>query len=115
VNAGHNPGFLVRRGLEPVQIESSGPPLGLLPNLTYDLQECEIPTGGRMLVYTDGLTEVFRGEEQFGEDRLLETLSGLREETSAGVLEAIWKVVTAFDEGPRQRDDMTALSILRSA
>lgn len=115
VNAGHNPGFLVAPGLSPVQIESSGPPLGLLPNLSYESQQCQIPPGARVLVYTDGLTEVFRGEEQFGEDRLLETLCELREETSAGVLESIWKIVTEFDEGPSQRDDMTALSILRSA
>ena len=27
-----------------------------------------------MLLYTDGLTEVFQGEEEFGEDRLLNLL-----------------------------------------
>ncbi|MBL8212926.1 MAG: serine/threonine-protein phosphatase [Bryobacterales bacterium] len=115
VNAGHNPGFLVAPGLAPIQIESSGPPLGLLPNLTYTAQTCGIPPGARIFVYTDGLTEVFRGEEQFGEERLLATLCGLPDSSSAGVLEAIWQAVTEFDEGPRQRDDMTALSILRSA
>jgi serine phosphatase RsbU (regulator of sigma subunit) len=114
VNAGHNPAFLVAPGIEPRMIESTGTPLGLIPSMSYRVQQCAMPAGARLLAYTDGLTEVFHGEEEFGEGRLLDTLRALKEETGPGVLDSIWATVTQFADSPRQQDDMTALSIVRS-
>lgn len=115
VNAGHNPAFLVAPGVASLKIESSGTPLGLLPTMRYQVQECAMLPGSRLLAYTDGITEVFRGDEEFGEERLLEALQLTQETTGDGVLDSIWRTVTAFGDSPRQRDDMTALSIVRSA
>src|SRR4029077_20309359 len=39
INAGHNPAFLVSgAGKQPVRIGASGPPLGMLPARTYEIQ-----------------------------------------------------------------------------
>ena len=75
VNAGHNPGFLVQPGAAPHLFDAAGTPLGLLPGMRYSSEKCGFTPGTRLLFYTDGLTEVFRGDEEFGSERLLDEFS----------------------------------------
>src|SRR5580704_9086674 len=75
VNAGHNPGFLVGPGVEPHQFVAAGTPLGLLPGMSYTSEQQDFAPGARLLFYTDGLTEVFKGDEEFGAERLLNEFS----------------------------------------
>ncbi len=78
VNAGHNPAFLVSSGDNPVRlIEASGTPLGMLPGSRYSIERVPIEPGARILLYTDGLTEVFQGEEEFGQERLMEAFRAI--------------------------------------
>jgi serine phosphatase RsbU (regulator of sigma subunit) len=115
VNAGHNPGFLVKPGAEPRQFEAAGTPLGLLPGMGYTSERCGFTPGARLLFYTDGMTEVFKGDEEFGPERLLETFSKCRARKADGILDALWAATGEFaDEGP-QTDDMTALALCRAA
>ncbi|MGH9595924.1 MAG: PP2C family protein-serine/threonine phosphatase, partial [Edaphobacter sp.] len=68
VNAGHNPAFLVSSSeATPRLIEASGTPLGMLPGSRYSIERVPIEQGARILLYTDGLTEIFQGEEEFGQ------------------------------------------------
>ncbi len=71
VNAGHNPGFLVQDDDGSSLIEASGPPLGMLPAVRYAVERFPLRPNAKLLLYTDGLTEVFRGDEEFGTERLL--------------------------------------------
>ena len=114
VNAGHNPGFLVQPGGDSCQFDSSGTPLGLLPGMSYTSQICQVPPGTRMLFYTDGLTEVFRGDEEFGPERLLEEFSKCPAQKADDILDALWATLENFTEGGPQADDMTALAVCRS-
>jgi serine phosphatase RsbU (regulator of sigma subunit) len=113
VNAGHNPGFLLTPGAEPRQFESSGTPLGLLPGMSYTAERAVFPPGSRLLFYTDGLTEVFRGEEEFGPERLLHEFSTCQSPKADGILDALWTALTDFSAGGPQGDDMTALALCR--
>ena len=112
VNAGHNPAFLMTGTGETIRIGASGPPLGMLPGMSYEIEEHALDLNGQLLLYTDGLTEVFQGEEEFGEDRLLELLTHKRTEE---FLDYTWRTLTQFAGGARQTDDMTALYICRAA
>ncbi len=113
VNAGHNPGFLVCPGAEPHQFEAAGTPLGLLPEMRYTSERHRIVPGTRLLFYTDGLTEVFKNEEEFGPERLLEQFSTCPSEKADGILDALWTAIEDFAEGGPQGDDMTALALCR--
>ena len=77
VNAGHNPAFLVSPGSSSRLIEASGTPLGMLPGSRYSIERVPIEPGARILLYTDGLTEVFHGEEEFGQERLMEAFRAI--------------------------------------
>jgi serine phosphatase RsbU (regulator of sigma subunit) len=115
VNAGHNPGFLLAPDAAPRQFDASGTPLGLLPGMSYKSERCGIQPGTRLLFYTDGLTEVFKGDEEFGPERLLEEFTKCPEQRADGILDALWAAIEAFSDGGSQCDDMTALVLCRQA
>jgi serine phosphatase RsbU (regulator of sigma subunit) len=113
VNAGHNPGFLVAPGGKSHQFDAAGTPLGLLPGMQYAIEKHEFDPGSRLLFYTDGLTEVFKGDEEFGPERLLEEFSKCPPEKADGILDALWTSLDEFSAGGPQGDDMTALALCR--
>src|ERR1700728_4587460 len=115
VNAGHNPGFLLEPGGTTVQFESTGTPLGLLPGMRYSTEKCGFIPGTRLLFYTDGLTEVFRGDEEFGPERLLEVFSTCPVVQADDILGALWTAIGEFSQGGAQGDDMSALALCREA
>jgi len=113
VNAGHNPGFLIQPGAAPRQFDAAGTPLGLLPGMRYSSEKCGFTPGSRLLFYTDGLTEVFRGDEEFGPERLMDEFLRCKAEKADGILDALWAAIEDFSEGGPQGDDMTALALCR--
>jgi serine phosphatase RsbU (regulator of sigma subunit) len=113
VNAGHNPGFVVHPDGTTCQFDAAGTPLGLLPGMRYASERCPFPKGSRLLFYTDGLTEAFRGDEEFGPERLLDQFSKCPSCKADGILDAIWTAIEEFCDGGPQGDDMTALVLCR--
>ena len=115
VNAGHNPGFLVQPDAAPRLFEAAGTPLGMLPGMCYESERSQFTPGTRLLFYTDGLTEVFRGDEEFGPERLLDAFLKCPARKADDILDALWAAIEEFAEGGPQGDDMTALALCRAA
>jgi serine phosphatase RsbU (regulator of sigma subunit) len=113
VNAGHNPGFLLNGSDLPEMIEASGTPVGMLPFSTYRAEKYVLSNKAKLLIYTDGMTEVFQGNEEFGQDRLLEAFRTSRAVDAPSTLKSIWQALDAFSNQEAQTDDMTALVIGR--
>ena len=114
VNAGHNPGIVIHADGSACLFEAAGTPLGLLPGMRYSSERCPFPQGSRLLFYTDGLTEAFRGDEEFGAERLMANFSQYPSNRADGILDALWKAIGEFVEGGPQGDDMTALVLCRA-
>ena len=113
VNAGHNPGFLVESNGTAHEFNAAGTPLGLIPGIQYSIERAQFAPGSRLLFYTDGLTEVFQGDEEYGSERLLDEFSKCPCEKADGILDALWTSLTEFSQGGPQGDDMTALALCR--
>ena len=122
VNAGHNPAFLVSSGDATVRlIEASGTPLGMLPGSRYTVERVPMEPGARLLLYTDGLTEVFQGEEEFGQERLMEAFREMNVDTpqtadgqqAEETLSSLWTTLDNFTAGAPQQDDMSAIALCR--
>lgn len=112
VNCGHNPGILLHPDGSIHMIQASGPPLGMLPGMSYTAEPIQVPAGARILLYTDGLSEVFSpDEDEFGSDRLAETFQSLTTDNPEQILDSIWATLAAFSHNAPPTDDMTGLAL----
>jgi sigma-B regulation protein RsbU (phosphoserine phosphatase) len=114
-SAGHDPALLSRhRGLE--RLESTGVPLGLLPEASWTERTVSLEDGDVLLVHTDGVTDAQNASgEFFGADRLGETLEASRGESSRQIVEAVVTAVRDFVGDEPQTDDMSLLVVRRSS
>lgn len=72
VNAGQNPPILSSRDRTSL-LESTGMPLGLVLEAVFQSQTVIIPPGGKLLLFTDGLTDGISGETP--EERVCEAIA----------------------------------------
>jgi phosphoserine phosphatase RsbU/P len=113
VNAGHNPGFLIRPDNSTHELKASATPIGILPIVEYQSEFADFLPGSRLLFYTDGLTEVYQGDEEFGAERLLDSFLRCNGFESAAMLDTLWQELHCFSGTELQEDDMTALALVR--
>jgi len=69
-NGGHLPPLILSKDGTVRRLECGGSVVGLLDNLQYEEATVELSDGDLIVVYSDGMTEPERGDEEFGEDRL---------------------------------------------
>lgn len=114
LNAGHNPGLLLRRDGRVEELGSSGVPLGLLPGSRYQSRTVPLEPGDLVCLYSDGITEAESPtEEEFGTDRLLDLLREHQDRPLQELLDAIPAAVTRFSQGRPQGDDQTLVLLRR--
>jgi phosphoserine phosphatase RsbU/P len=111
VNAGHNPALIALPDGTMSRISASGTPLGMIPGMNYAAETSVFPQGSRVLLYTDGLTEVFCGDDEFGCDRLSDTFRNAAREDAAANLATLWETLRSYSDNAPQTDDMTAIAI----
>jgi serine phosphatase RsbU (regulator of sigma subunit) len=68
--AGHPWPRLVTREGEVTALEAGGLALGIEPGQSYDELRAQLPAGGALVLYTDGVIEVRRDGEIYGDERL---------------------------------------------
>lgn len=108
-NAGHNPPLLVRDGAVR-HLDSGGMALGMFGGAAYQTEDLELRAGDWLVFYTDGLTEALSShEEEFGQQRLEQTLLDCRRVTARETVEELLAAVGRFESGAPQHDDQTLL------
>ncbi len=113
LNAGHNPGFLVR-GREVRKLSASSYPLGMFAVAHYREELLELEPGDVLLLYSDGLSEARndRGDE-FGEGRLIQALVDYRALDPERLGRRILGDVERFLGRARPEDDMSIVVLRR--
>ena len=108
VNAGHNPPIIVTRHGELVRLSTGGQALGISPSQQFEQGEFTLSAGDRMMLFTDGITEVARNGDEFGENRLAEVLRESRKSTATAIQRQILEQVAKFG-GEKFQDDATLI------
>lgn len=115
VNAGHNPPMLFRKlpsSVQVIRLGTTGTPVGLFEHSPYRQEEITLQPGDVLVAYTDGITEaVDLNENEWGEDRLIRTVSACTNLTAEDMLARIMRDADAFAAGARQHDDMTLITL----
>ncbi|NOT35319.1 MAG: PP2C family protein-serine/threonine phosphatase [Candidatus Eisenbacteria bacterium] len=108
INCGHNPPLCLRRDGSVEWLGATATVLGAFVDWDCALGRVQLAPGDLLVAYSDGITEATRGEEQFGDERLLGVL---REHAAApveAIVSAVLEAVQAFSAG-EQSDDLTLM------
>jgi len=117
LSAGHAPLFLYRRKNDSFEMmEAHGLPLGISDAFLSDPpHSLELASGDLLLLATDGFFEWENSrEEQFGHDRLAQTIRAAREKSAAEIISILHQDVLQFAGGTKQMDDLTAIVLKRA-
>lgn len=108
--AGHR-GYLLRRDDSIVQLESTGIPLGISPQVEFSTSPSyELAPGDILVLPTDGIVEA-RGTDRafFGEQRLLDVVRAHRTESASSIVRELYAAARTFTHGQAQKDDITVV------
>jgi serine phosphatase RsbU (regulator of sigma subunit) len=112
VNAGHPRPYLIRRNGDLARLASTGVPLGMLENTTYQVLEERLAPGDRVVLFSDGLSEAEDADgEFFDKTRLPQVIC---EHLTSGCEElraALERAVVEFIASPLPDDDVTIVVI----
>jgi sigma-B regulation protein RsbU (phosphoserine phosphatase) len=112
-NAGHNPPYLLKQnGDVEVLSVSKDPMVGAIDGIEYHEERFTMEKGDALVMFTDGVTEAMNTSfEEFGEERLVETLEGVTLHSCKQIIEAVKTDVASFTKDAEQSDDLTLLVI----
>ncbi len=113
VNAGHNAPLLLKPGGgDIVLLEAKGIALGVLDDINLEEKVLDIASDDIVILYTDGVTEAINEkEEQFGQERLIETIRKNIDLPANDLIDRIKEEVTTFACGQPQFDDFTLVAL----
>lgn len=108
-NCGHPAAILLRSNGDIERLDSTCTVLGLFKGWDCVAEERHLTSGDTLVLYTDGVTEsVSREGEEFGEERLAETLRRYRDMPVQGMLTSVVNEVREFNPH-EQHDDITVV------
>jgi len=106
-NGGLTPPLVWRAGRTLEERREGGLLLGVSPTARYEATTVELDAGDVVLLYTDGLTEAMRGQEQFGPEGVGAVLAAHGHRRAGDILEALLRAVRAHADQPL--DDLTVV------
>jgi len=119
-SAGHPPSVIRRvqaaggDGKATFFLETSSPILAAFEDASFVNAEEQLAPSDILLLYTDGVVEARRGEELFGDDRLLESVARLGSEGASHLPGRLFAKIKDFASG-RLSDDTAIVAISRRA
>jgi serine phosphatase RsbU (regulator of sigma subunit) len=115
-NAGHDLPCCRRHDGRAEELRARGMPLGLMPRVSYEEKEAVLETGDSILFYSDGLVEARDPKgEMFGFPRLRRLVAEHAAEDGSLVGFLMDELRSFVGEGWEQEDDITLVTLRRSA
>jgi len=112
VAAGHAGPLVVPRDGAPVHHDSTGQPVGLFADATFEVGRLSLGAGDRLYLYTDGVTEAAGPEdEDFGSRRTAEALVRGRPKALEQSIGDLLEEVRTWTGGRAFADDISVLGV----
>jgi sigma-B regulation protein RsbU (phosphoserine phosphatase) len=114
VSAGHLPLFHISNGcVRPC--ESTGVPLGMFCTTSFQACEIALAPGDKLLLYTDGLTEMFNAAgDEYGVARVHSLARKHAATEPKALLTACLDEMRSFSASAKQTDDLTLMVLYRT-
>ena len=110
-NAGHLPAIVVAHG-GILRIESTGLPLGMFHEFEFSGTRLHLEKGDMMFLYTDGLSEARRNDDEYGVERVTHMVRQSARRP-AEMINACLDDLRSYVHGPAS-DDLTLLAIQKA-
>jgi len=108
-NAGHCEPILVRQNGECLRLNHGGVVLGVFPDWEYREEHVQLEPGDRLVLFTDGITEIADATgEEFSEERLMDLLRANRALGAEAMQKRVMAAIADFSGGNFQ-DDATLI------
>ncbi len=114
VNAGHPSGYVLDAAGEiKAELESTSPPLALLPDAEFAASgPVPLVDGDLLFLFTDGLTEAHQTQGPlFGTARMLQILRENRDKSASEIIDALHAAVRDYLGTDKPRDDITMVVV----
>lgn len=113
-NCGHNLPILLRASGKVEFLREGGPIFGITKDATYEERPVFLFPNDMILLYTDGVVEVFdENDTEFTMDALIKVLQDNRKKTAAEISKVIHEVVKNYAREDQLFDDITMIVIKR--
>jgi len=113
INGGHEPLFILNEDGIRDSIDSTGPAVGMMPDMTFKIQQLQLQPGETLIGYTDGVTEAKNPEGDLFTPKRLEELLKHSSESAQSLLDRIRNALFDYIEDAPQFDDITMIAIKR--
>lgn len=111
-SAGHNSMLLMQPDGSHRWLESTGLPIGMMPDFPRELGQVAFPAGSRLILFTDGITEAENpAGDMYEEDRLLNIVQRNIAQPDDILVNRVVRSVKRFSSGTEQSDDITLLVV----
>lgn len=111
INAGHNPPLIVRSNGEVEYLKEAGVMIGAFDFTEWNEAELVMNDGDQLVIYSDGVTEAYNADEQYGEERMENTLKNCTGKSPKETAEYLVGNVRKFVGNEPQSDDITIMII----
>ena len=110
-NAGHLRPIVVGHDASVARLENEGALLGIFPDWKYEVSSVQLASGDTLVLFTDGIPEAeAENGEQFGEDRLIDSLVSFRHLSAERLQLQLLAQVKKFSNRPLA-DDATLIVV----
>ena len=108
INCGQNPPVWLHRDGSVQRLAATATVIGLFEHWECSVEQICIAPGDLLVIFSDGITEETRNEEEYGEARLIQELQACRHLPVNEIVQTIFARVQEFSAGA-QSDDLTLL------
>jgi len=108
VNCGHNPPLCLRQDGSVQRLPATATVIGLFEQWECSVEQICLAPGDLLVIFSDGVTEEVRNEEEYGEARLIHELQACRHLQANEIVQVVLASVQEFSAGA-QSDDLTLL------
>ncbi|PKK83569.1 MAG: hypothetical protein CVT49_08015 [candidate division Zixibacteria bacterium HGW-Zixibacteria-1] len=111
VNAGHNHPLLVRSGGEIEYLPDTGIVIGVIDGIAWEEKTVQLNNDDLIFIFTDGVTEAQRDDEQYGDKRMEDIVVATRDKIPRETVDILMKDINDFMGDAPRSDDITILAI----
>lgn len=116
INGGHEPLFIIDAlGGIKQELNSTGPAVGMLPDMNFKIEQTKLEPGEILLGYTDGVPEARNSEGTFFTNERLRLIVEKKAASAEALLEEISDGVLVHTGAANQFDDITLLAVQRQS